>query len=358
MIAFNSSSTTPVDCCIIGGGIIGLSIARRLATQGLSIALFDKSAPGTEASHAAGGMLCPRLEFEKGSPLSEMGEISLQLYPDYVRELEEETGLFVDLRLDGVITPLSLEGDPGSPGPGDTIARLVEGDSLRELEPGISPEITRALYYEEEGSIDNRALTAALAAASEKLGVRIYPDCEVLEILVQKETARGVRTREGDFSSAFVINCAGAWAGRIAGEVEQVDIAPVKGQMLMLDCNGFQDKLPRHTIYSHQTYLVPRQDGRVIVGATVEDKGFDKSVEPAAIEALHREAAGMFPFLQDIQPRESWAGLRPMGKEDVPYIGALSPNGYYAAVGHYRNGILLAPLTQELMAREILGTTG
>ena len=167
-----------------------------------------------------------------------------------------------------------------------------------------------------------------------------------------------MRTREGDFSSAFVINCAGAWAGRIAGEVEQVDIAPVKGQMLMLDCNGFQDKLPRHTIYSHQTYLVPRQDGRVIVGATVEDKGFDKSVEPAAIEALHREAAGMFPFLQDIQPRESWAGLRPMGKEDVPYIGALSPDGYYAAVGHYRNGILLAPLTQELVARDILGTTG
>ena len=357
MISFNSSSAAPADCCIIGGGIIGLSIARRLAAQGLSIALFDKSAPGTEASHAAGGMLCPRLEFEKGSQLSEMGEISLQLYPDYARELEEETGLCVDLRLDGVITPLSREEAPGSTSSEDAIPRLVDGDALRELEPGISPEITRALYYEDEGSIDNRAITAALAVACKNLGVRIYPDCEVLEILVQEEAARGVRTREGDFSSAIVINSAGAWAGKIAGEVEQVDINPVKGQMLMLDCNGFEEKLPRHTIYSHQTYLVPRRDGRVIVGATVEDKGFDKSVEPAAIEALHQKAAGMFPFLGDIQPRESWAGLRPMGKQDVPYIGALSPSGYYAAVGHYRNGILLAPLTQELMAREILGTT-
>ena len=358
MISFNSSSAAPADCCIIGGGVIGLSIARRLAAQGLSIALFDKSAPGTEASHAAGGMLCPRLEFEKGSPLSEMGEISLQLYPDYIRELEEETGLCVDLRLDGVITPLGREEEPGSSDSEDALPRLVDGDALRELEPGISPEISRALYYEDEGSIDNRALTAALATACENLGVRIYPDCEVLEILVQEEAARGVRTREGDFSSAIVVNSAGAWAGRIAGKVEPLDISPVKGQMLMLDCKGFEEKLPRHTIYSHQTYLVPRRDGRVIVGATVEDKGFDKSVEPAAIEALHLNAAAMFPFLRDLHPSESWAGLRPMRKQEVPYIGALSPGGYFAAVGHYRNGILLAPLTQELMARKILGTTG
>lgn len=355
MISFTSSNAAPTDCSIIGGGIIGLAIARRLASQGLSVALFDKSAPGGEASYAAGGMLCPGAEFEQGSPLSELGEISLQLYPDYVRELEEETGLGVDLRLNGVISPLGPAEKPGGAGPGDAVPRLVGEAALRELEPGISPEITRGLYYEDEGSVDNRALTAALAAASEKLGVKIHRDCEVLEVLVQKDRVRGVRTRAGDFISPIVINSAGSWAAGIGGEIEKIEIRPVKGQMLLLDCKDFEENLPRHTIYSHQTYLVPRQDGRVIVGTTVEDKGFDKGVDPEAIDALHQDAVRMFPFLKDLQPRESWAGLRPLGQQDVPHIGSLSPRGYYAATGHYRNGILLAPLTQELMAREILG---
>lgn len=357
MISFTSSSAAPTDCSIIGGGIIGLAIARRLASQGLAVALFDKSTPGSEASYAAGGMLCPRLEFEKGSPLSELGEISLQLYPDYVRELEEETGLCVDLRLNGVITPITPPGKPAPPGSVASAPRLLDAAALHELEPGINPEITRALYYEDEGSIDNRALTTALLVASEKLGVKIYRDCEVLEVLVEKDHVNGVRTRTGDYNSPIVINSAGSWATRIAGEIENVEIRPIKGQMLLLDCKGFEEDLPRHTIYSHRAYLVPRGDGRVIVGTTVEDKGFDKEIEPAAIEALRQDAVRMFPFLRNIQPREAWAGLRPMGKQDVPHIGALSPHGYFAAVGHYRNGILLTPLTQELMAREILGET-
>ena len=357
MISFSSSTASPADCSIIGAGVIGLAIARRLASAGLSVTIYDKGTPGSEASFAAGGMLCPRLEFKKGSRLSQMGEISLQLYPDYAGELEEETGLSIDLRLDGVISPL----DPAETGggePGDNTARLIDVDALRDLEPGINPGITRALYYEEEGSVDNRALTRALEAACRGLGVEIRSDCEVLDVLVEDDRISGVRTSTGDFSSPIVINSAGSWAAKIGGTVEKVEIRPIKGQMLLLDCKDNEDEIPRHTIYSHSTYLVPRGDGRVIVGTTVEDKGFDKEVDPAAIRNLLQSAAEMFPFLEKVPPRESWAGLRPMGEQNIPTIGALSPRGYYAAVGHYRNGILLTPLTQELLAREILGESG
>ena len=354
VISSSPSTANSADCAIIGAGVIGLAIARRLASAGLSITVFDKGAPGGEASYAAGGMLCPRLEFKKKSRLSQMGEISLQLYPDYAGELEEETGQSIDLRLDGVISPLDPAGSSNGES-GDHAACLVDGDALRDLEPGINPEITQALYYEEEGSVDNRALISALETACGRLGVKIHSNCRVLDVLVENDRARGVRTPAGDFNSPIVINSAGSWAAEVGGAVEKVEIRPIKGQMLLLDCKDKGDEIPRHTIYSHSTYLVPRGDGRVIVGTTVEDKGFDKEVDQEAIEGLLQNAAGMFPFLGEVPLRESWAGLRPMGQQDVPTIGALSPRGYFVAVGHYRNGILLAPLTQELMAREILG---
>ncbi len=166
MISFASPTSDSTDCSIIGAGVIGLSIARRLAAAGLSVAVYDRSSPGQEASYAAGGMLCPRLEFQKESRLSEMGEISLQLYPDYARELEEETGLCVDLRLNGVLSPLTSDASTTEINTAEVNgARLVDGEAIRGLEPGIAPEITRALYYEEEGSLDSRALTEALETA-------------------------------------------------------------------------------------------------------------------------------------------------------------------------------------------------
>jgi len=283
-----------------------------------------------------------------------MGEISLQLYPDYAGELEDETGIHIDLRLDGVISPI----DTASSEDAGNGARLVDGDTLRELEPGIDPGITRALYFEEEGSLDSRALTRALETACEKLGVVIRENCEVLDVLVEEGRVSGVRTPSGDFNSPIVINCAGSWASGVGGDVERIKIRPIKGQMLLLDCGENEKEIPRHTIYTHNIYLVPRRDGRLIVGTTVEDKGFDKVVEPAAIADLHQRAARLFPFLDETPLLESWAGLRPLGENDIPTIGPLSPEGYYAAVGHYRNGILLTPLTQELLAREILGETG
>jgi len=357
VISFASPTSDSTDCSIIGAGVIGLSIARRLAAAGLSVAVYDRSSPGQEASYAAGGMLCPRLEFQKESKLSEMGEISLQLYPDYARELEEETGLCVDLRLNGVLSPLTSDASTTEIDTAEVNgARLVDGETIRDLEPGIAPEITRALYYEEEGSLDSRALTEALETACRRLGVTIRERCEVRDVLVEKDRVSGVRTLSGDFSSPIVINSAGAWASEVGG-VERVEIRPIKGQMLLLDCGKNEKEIPRHTIYAHSIYLVPRADGRLIVGTTVEDKGFDKEIEQEAVAGLHQGAAGLFPFLGEIPVLESWAGLRPLGAHDIPTIGPLSPEGYYAAVGHYRNGILLTPLTQELLAREILSGT-
>jgi glycine oxidase len=175
-------------------------------------------------------------------------------------------------------------------------------------------------------------------------------------VLVEKDRVSGVRTLSGDFNSPIVINSAGSWASEIGG-VERVEIRPIKGQMLLLDCGKNEKEIPRHTIYAHNAYLVPRADGRLIVGTTVEDKGFDKEIEQEAVEGLHQSAAGLFPFLGEMTVVEAWAGLRPLGEQDIPTIGPLSPEGYYTAVGHYRNGILLTPLTQELLARKILDGT-
>jgi glycine oxidase len=335
---------------VIGGGIIGLSIARRLRAEGWTVTLYDRSRAGKEASSAAGGMIAPRVEFTAGSALLEMGLASRALYPAFVREIEEETGHRADLRLDGILKPL-LETEQDAPIPEG--ATLVTGHDLRALEPELDPRFPAGLLFAGNGSVDNRALVEALIASCRRRGVEIVEGAAVEEVLVERGRVTGVRTTAGAAAADIAVNCAGAWAEGIRVPGAGVTVRPVKGQMLLLDAG--KGPVPRRTIARGHAYLVPRSDGRVVVGTTVEEKGFDKAVEAAAVAGLIWGAIEICPALGAARFVEAWAGLRPRGAGDEPRIGPAGPEGYFLAVGHYRNGILLAPWTAEVLAKAVAG---
>jgi glycine oxidase len=337
---------------VIGGGVIGLSIARQLAMEGWSITILEKSEPGKEATSAAGGMLAPRLEFPSGSPLLELGLASKALYPDYVREIEEESGLAVDLRFNGILRPLGTEEESAETPEG---AAKIEHHELHELEVCLSPAFHQAFYYPREGSVDNRALASALLLSSKRRGVEVVSRTEVSEVLVSSGRVCGVMTPEKSFGADIVINCAGAWAGNVHVPFTQTKVKPIKGQMLLLDRGRSSKQGPRLAVYSHSAYVVPRSDGRVIVGTTVEDRGFDKVVEAGAVSKLIEGALRLCPSLSTARFVEAWAGLRPLGEGSLPRVGPEGPEGYFVAVGHYRNGILLAPWTARRLVDQIQG---
>jgi glycine oxidase len=334
------------DCAVIGGGIIGLAAARRLAGAGLRVALFERREPGREASWAAAGMLCPRLEDDGESVLLDAGVESLRLYPDFAAALEGETDRSVDLRLDGVLAP----GLSGGPKRLLDAARRLEGAALREVEPALAPEVRTALFVGGEGSIDNRALSSALLESCRGRGVEVHNGCRVLEVLAPESRVRGVVTDLGEFSVPIVVNAAGAWSDLVRAPGPPLGVHPVKGQMLLVNASGRKPAAPRHTIYGHDVYVVPRSDGRVIIGTTVEDRGFDKSVDELTVRSLLDRASRLVPGLRGLDPVETWAGLRPKGPVPLPAVGPHGPEGYFVAVGHYRNGILLTPWTEKQLA--------
>ena len=336
---------------VVGAGVIGLAVARELAREGWCVVVLERTAPGSEASSAAAGMLAPHGEFVGDSPLFRAGLESRAMYPSFVAELEDETGIDVDLRLDGLLVP--LEAAASSPA-AQFSGRRVNGDEARSAEPGLSPDVEAALIFDEDGSVDNRALVRALAASCRSRGVEIRCPAAVTEVITDAGRVRGVRVQGRELSADAVINCAGAWAGSIRVPGGEVVTRPIKGQMVAVDTRRAQGSWPRRVIYSHEAYLVPRSDGRVVIGTTVEDRGFDKSVEPSAVARLLAGATRLWPSIARAPVAESWAGLRPLGVTELPRIGAHGPEGYFVAVGHYRNGILLAPLTARVLAARIL----
>lgn len=333
---------TATRAIIVGGGIIGLSIARELASRNYHVCLFDKGKVGLEASSAAAGMLAPRLEFSPEDDLLGPALESLALYPEFVREVEQETHREIDLRTDGIVRPSAASDTDVCP----EGAERVTGRALQDLLPGLSKEIPVAYFFAGEGSVDNRVLVAALGEACRRRGVEVREQQSVHEVLVSGDAVCGVRTDRGEEAADIVVNCAGAWAGELQAPAPQLTIRPIKGQMLVLRCQP-PVAPPRFVIYTHDAYLVPRNDGRVIVGATVEDVGYDKRVEAWAITRHLQRAIELFPAIGAAQVSDYWAGLRPQGLQKVPQLGGSGPHGYYLATGHYRNGILLAPWTAK-----------
>jgi glycine oxidase len=332
------------DVIIVGGGIIGLSLAIALRKRGAAVLIVERGEPGREASHAAGGMLVD-CALETPPVLQALATASARMYPEFVYELELESGMKVDLRDQGTIFFPSArhihEAESAFP-----------RASLPELEPALAEANSdRPAFYLNERSVDPRALTAAAWKAAKNRGVDFSSGDEVTAVTITDGRATGVSAKKSTFRSAKVVNCAGAWSGQIPPHA--FPTRPVKGQIVCLAMPS--RNLLKHVVRSPEAYLIPRSDGRLLVGATVEEAGFEKRTDADTIQRLHHAALALVPELRNAKILESWAGLRPGTPDALPILGATTTPGYYVATGHFRDGILLAPITAEVMTAVIEG---
>lgn len=331
------------DAIIVGAGIIGLSLAIELRKQGLRVLVVERGEPGREASWAAGGMLVGS-GLETLPPLQPLATASARMYPEFVHELEDESGLKIDLRSEGTLLVLEPAAD-----------RRVQDSHpmpapVEEREPNLAVTGTAPLFLKER-SVDPRDLVAAALAAARHRGVDFSSGDQALAVEVGDGKAAGVRTSKTSFAGGVVVNCAGAWAGQIGPHT--FPTRPIKGQML---CVAMPEKyLVRHVIRTPDVYLIPRSDGRLLIGATVEEAGYDKHTGPETIQKLRQSALQLVPKLADARILEAWAGLRPGTPDGLPILGTTSTPGYFVATGHFRDGILLAPVTAKVMGAIITG---
>jgi len=323
------------DVIVAGAGIIGASLALELRERGASVLLLDNGIPGREASFAAAGMLAPA-DPDTPSALRDLAFASAQMYPEFVRKLESVSGISVDFRRQGTIKFFDTASAP------PLYRRLSDGE-LRALEPGISRPTSHVPFFVAEDTVDPRLLMRATLAAAERKGVVISGNTEVTGI---KRHPDFVEVLGGEKHMArAAVNCRGAWAG--------APVRPRKGQMLAFLSD--KKELLRHVIVASDVYLVPRSSGKILAGATVEDAGYDKTIEAHTMQKLHQAAARLAPGLENLPVVEQWAGLRPGTPDDLPLLGESPERGIFVAAGHFRNGILLAPVTARIMANLIMG---
>lgn len=334
------NSSLVVDVAIAGGGIIGLSLALELRQRGLSVAVMERGHAMSSASWAAGGMLAVN---DPQNPLKLLPLCirSWELYPSYLARIEALSGRPVPLRTQRALQEQKPEGGLGG---------TATAAEIAELAPGLDPS-GHSFAWLDEGSIDPNDLREALPAAVRAAGGTLLEETEVLSV---ETTGRGivVETLRERISAGMLVNCCGAWAGgrRLGG----VPVEPVKGQMANLRC---APELLRCVVRTAGVYLVPRGDGRVTIGATLEHAGFDETVESSLIRPVIDAALRLLPEASLPSPLDAWAGLRPGTPDDLPILGAAKLENCWHATGHYRDGILLAPVTARVMAQAMLGET-
>jgi glycine oxidase len=348
-----------LDAIVIGGGVIGCATAWRLAQAGARTIVVERGEIGREASSAAAGLLSPLAEAERADDFFRLCVASRALYPAFVRELYKTTGVDVEYRTEGTLyLSLSDEDDreleqrlawqrASLPG-GSRIERLQLDDVLT-LEPHVSRETRWALRFPDDNQVDNRRLMLALPAAARAAGVRLMAHTEVRSISVERDRVSGVLTNFGELKAPRVVVAAGSWSSLLTfGDRRSLpgfDVIPVRGQMV-----AFEMPAPpvRHVIYAGGAYIVPRLSGYLIAGSTLERVGYDKRLTGGGLASVIDRAVRMMPGLSDAAIAESWAGLRPCTPDELPILG-FDPRieGLLYATGHYRNGILLAPVTAQ-----------
>ena len=348
---------------IIGAGVVGLGIGWRLAGRA-AVTIFDRGKAGMGASHAAAGMLAACCEAEPGEEaLVALGRDSQARWPGFAEELERASGIDVELRQEGTLV-LALTADDQA-----EIAHRLEfqrqlglplewlsSAATRAREPRLAGKIAGAVFSSQDHQVDNRKLAQALRIAAEGGGAKIHEHRSVKEIVVQGGRARGALLEDGTIASAdIVVLAAGAWSRGICGlpPDRRPPVRPVKGQMLALRMDAAAPLLS-HVVWAPGAYLVPRRDGRLIVGATVEEKGFDDTITAGGMLTLLEAAWRAVPAVEELPIDEIWVGHRPGSRDDAPILGPGPLEGLFYATGHHRNGILLAPVTADAMARLIL----
>jgi len=355
-----SSRSSAPRIAIIGGGVIGLAIGWRLAAT-CRVEIFERERVGRGASWAAAGMLAAGLETEPGEErLLALTESSQRMWPDFAREVEAASGVGIGYRADGTIA-VALNRDDAE--------RLrftyefqrdlgialdwLSGAQARAREPHLAGAVA-GVFSASDHAVDNRLLVGALHAAFIRSGGVVHENAAAA-VVVDGGRVRGVAVADRLYKADIVIVAAGAWSREIDGlpEAARPPVRPIKGQMLALAMNA-DAPLLRHVVWAPKAYLVPRRDGRLVIGATVEERGFDTQITAGGLLALLEGAWRAVPAIEELPVLESWAGLRPGCRDDAPVIGPSPVEGLILATGHHRNGILLAPITAAAVAELVL----
>ncbi len=361
----------PKTVAIIGAGVVGLGIAWRLAARGVEVAVFDKGAAGAGASHAAAGMLAACAEAEPGEEvLVALGRDSQARWPAFAEELKQASGIDVDLRREGTLV-IALTADDQArlfhhlefQKKLDLPLQWISAAETRRREPHLAGKLAGAVFSPEDHQVDNRKLAAALAIAAQAAGARVHEHQPVAAISSQGRRVDGVVLADGRKHAAdTVVLAAGAWSRGIARSIADMapqslpPVRPIKGQMLALRMDPAAP-LISHVIWGPGIYLVPRRDGRLIIGATVEERGFDSTLTAGGLLTLLEAAWRAVPAIEELPIDEMWVGHRPGSRDDAPILGPAPLDGLIYATGHHRNGILLAPVTADTIARLVLDGT-
>ncbi|RMD61983.1 MAG: glycine oxidase ThiO [Alphaproteobacteria bacterium] len=348
---------------VIGAGVCGLGIGWRLAQAGCSVDVFDRDEAGHGATWASAGMLAAGAEAEPGEEaLLPLAREAQRRWPDFVRALEADSGCEVDYRDEGTLIVALTHDDVEQlrftydyqRGLGIDLTWMT-GAEARRREPHLRAGIAAAVYSPADHQVDNRKLVRALAVAFTRAGGRLHERSPVTAIDVEVGRVRGVVLGERRHDADAVVLAAGAWSREIEGLPESAmpPVRPVKGQALALRMDPAAPVL-RHVLWAPKIYMVPRRDGRLLIGATVEEKGFDTALTAGGVFELLEAAWRPLPAIEELPIDEMWVGFRPTSRDDAPIFGPTALPGLFLATGHHRNGILLAPVTADMMAECVL----
>lgn len=338
------------EILIIGGGIIGLAIAIELKLRGVEkITILSRNF--TEAAtHAAAGMLAPNAEQLPPGAMLDLALKSLYLYPEWISKLEYITGEDTGYLPSGILAPIYQE--PSNNCHVNQSAIWLESQEIQLYQPGLGKDVIGGWWYPEDGQVDNRKLAKTLTQAAQSLSIEIKEGVEVIAFNRQQGKVKNVLTKQGIFEAETYILATGAWSHKLI----PIPIRPVKGQMLALKMPSIENSpYPiERVIFGDRTYLVPKQDGRLVIGATSEDIGWIPHNTPQGINELIQRAIRLYPSLENWQIEEFWYGYRPTTPDELPILGYSDCDNLILATGHYRNGILLAPITAFLIANLVI----
>jgi len=348
------------DVAVVGGGIVGLACAWYAARRGMSVVVLERDRLGGGASDVAAGMLAPVTEADFGEDeLLELNLAAAERWPAFAAELAEASGLGTGLRETGALVVAADRDDA------EELHRLAELHAAlglpsrwigpreaRTLEPGLSPRVRGAIHAPRDHQADPAATVRALAAACRKAGVELREHVEVAELVRTGGAVSGVATATAEVPARTVVVAAGAWSAGLYPDAPA--IRPVKGQIATLRAPD-PALAPAHVVRTPRCYLLSREDGRVVLGATVEERGFDTSTTADGVFRLLEAAREVLPDVGELEWTGVRAGLRPGTPDNLPVIGPGSVDGLVWATGHYRNGVLLAPLTGEIVASILTG---
>lgn len=356
------SHSDQANILIIGGGVIGLSIARELHRKGSGhITIVDKAACGEESSWAAGGMLGPQAEADSGGAFFDLTLASRDVYPEFADSLLEETGIDVELDRTGTLYFAFSDDDirhlraravwqkqAGLP------LEILTAEDARKAEPFASPDVREALFFPGDWQVENRKLLAALRRYAELNGIDVIEHRHVENLTVENGRVTGAETAVSLIHADKTVLATGAWTSLIQLGLAElpVKIEPVRGQIVAYKT---AKRLFNHVVYSRRGYLVPRVDGRILAGSTTEFAGFEKRTTDQAASTIREMAAEIAPSISGLSVYDHWSGLRPKASDGLPVLGSIAGiDGLTIATAHYRNGILLAPLTAKLVADRLV----